>query len=58
MTTTTNDLAKEIVSNLKYIENEEEATELTRFAELHKLTDITERANELGDRGLFHLLTQ
>ena len=38
------------------IEDDEEALELARFAEKHKLTDISERYSEVIDRGLDRLI--
>ena len=43
-------------SSFHQVNNDEEITELTRFAELHKLTDIINRANEMIEVGLGHLV--
>jgi hypothetical protein len=44
---TTVSFSDDIFGNFKFIQDDEEAEELTRFAEQHKLTDIRERAGEL-----------
>jgi len=46
------DFKNDIFGNFKFIQNDEEAEELARFASDHKLTDISSRANEMVECGL------
>lgn len=49
---TTISFSDDIFGNFKFIQNDEEAEELTRFAEHHKLTDMKERYGEMVETGL------
>lgn len=49
---TTVDYKNDIFGNFKFIENDEEAEELARFCERHKLTDLQERTGEMVESGL------
>lgn len=49
---TTVSFSDDIFGNFKFIQDDEEAEELTRFCELHKLSDISERAGEMVETGL------
>jgi hypothetical protein len=53
---TTVSWSDDIFGNFKFIQSDEEAEELTRFAEHHKLTDISERASEMCETGLGHIV--
>lgn len=46
------DWKNDIFGNFKFIQDDEEAEELTRFAEMHKLTDIGERSGEMVESGM------
>jgi hypothetical protein len=45
-------------SSFHQIEDTDEITDLTRFCELHKLSDVAERANEMVECGLGHIAFQ
>jgi hypothetical protein len=48
---TTVSWSDDIFGNLKFIIDDREAEDLARFAEQHKLTDISARANEIMETG-------
>jgi len=48
--------SEDIYGNFKFIEEDKLAEDLTRFSELHKLTDIAERASEMSECGLGHVV--
>jgi hypothetical protein len=49
---TTVSFSEDIFGNLKFVEDDREAEDLVRFSEMHKLTDVAERANEMVECGL------
>jgi hypothetical protein len=50
------DFKNDIWGNFRFVADDEEAEELTRFAERHKLTDIAARSNELVERGMGQII--
>lgn len=46
---TSQSFSEDITAHCKFIEDDNLAEDLARFAEEHKLTDMKERANELND---------
>jgi len=45
------DFQKDVFANLKFIDDDNLANDLAKFAEEKGLTDMKKRAEELGDRG-------
>lgn len=48
---TSQDYSQDITGNFKYIKDDNLAFDLAKFAEQHKLTDVSERLMELSDQG-------
>jgi len=46
------DYSKDVFGHFKFIEDDDLAEELARFAERHKLTDIAARSSEMCETGL------
>ena len=49
---TTVSFSDDIFGNFKFIQDDEEAEELTRFCEQHKLSDMKVRSSEMIETGL------
>lgn len=45
------DYSDDVTGHFKYIKDDNLAFDLTKFAEQHKLTDVSERLMELSDQG-------
>jgi len=53
---TTVSFSDDIFGNFKFIQDDEEAEELARFCEQHKLTDFSERTGEMVESGFGKLV--
>jgi hypothetical protein len=53
---TTVSFSEDIYGHFKFIQDDEEAEELARFCQEHKLSDIAERSSEMVESGLGHIV--